>query len=125
MKLRIKGNFLRLRVTHPELERLVNHARIEETIYFSPDGQSRLTYALEHSPDAVDVTPRFSSSEITVVLPEKDTEKWGHSDQIGIYASIHLGQQGSLDLIVEKDFACLDTKLYFWLQVPCLSKANM
>ena len=108
MKLRIKGNALRLRVTRSELERLVNHARLEETIYFSRDGQSKLTYALEESSDAVEVTTRFSSSEIAVVLPTKDIERWRSSDQIGIYATMDLGAQGSLDLIVEKDFACLD-----------------
>lgn len=108
MKLRIKGNSLRLRVTRSELERLLKNARIEETIYFSPDGQSRLTYVLEHSPDAVDITPRFSSSEIAIVLPTKDTEGWACGDQVGIYATIYLGPQGSLDLVVEKDFACLD-----------------
>jgi hypothetical protein len=108
MKLRIKGNSLRLRVTRSELERLVQIGRIEETIYFAPDEGSKLTYALEHAPEAADVTIRCSFPEISVVLPTRDAQEWDKSDQVGIYATVSLGARGPLDLIVEKDFACLD-----------------
>jgi len=74
MKLRVKRNSLRVRLTRSGLERLVKNARIEETIYFSPDGQSRLMYVPEQSSDAVDVTPRFTLPEIAIVIPTKDAE---------------------------------------------------
>ena len=37
MKLRIKGNSLRFRVTQSELAKLVELGRVEETIYFGPE----------------------------------------------------------------------------------------
>ncbi len=37
MKLRIKGNSVRLRVTRSDLAKLINHGSIEETVYFAPD----------------------------------------------------------------------------------------
>jgi Family of unknown function (DUF7009) len=108
MKLRIKGNSLRLRVTRSELTKLVNSGRIEETIHFASDQQARLTYALEHSSDAAYVRLRYRSPEVAIVLPTKDTLIWQESEQVGIYTTVDLGLQGTLDLIVEKDFACLD-----------------
>jgi hypothetical protein len=47
-------------------------------------------------------------SEIIVVLPRHQAISWAETDQIGIYSSVDLGRHGSLDIIVEKDFACLD-----------------
>ena len=76
MKFRINGNSLRLRVTRSELERLVKNARIEETIYFSPDEQSRLTYVLEHSPDsALRKLPLFFLQKASPVLTSAMTKK--------------------------------------------------
>ncbi len=109
MKLRIKGNSIRLRVTRSELDTLVNDGRIEETIWLGPDAQSRLTYVLEHDASANSVTLRFNLPEIAVLIPTHEAKKWRSSDQIGVYASIPLGARSPLELAVEKDFACLDS----------------
>jgi hypothetical protein len=37
MKLSIKGNSLRIRITRSEFGKLIDTGRIEETIYFAPD----------------------------------------------------------------------------------------
>jgi hypothetical protein len=108
MKLRIKGNSLRIRVTRSELMKLIDTGHIEETIYFSSDEQSRLTYALEHESGLNSPTVRYQLPEVVIVLPKKEAATWAESNQVGIYASVDLGPLGPLDLIVEKDFACLD-----------------
>jgi hypothetical protein len=33
---------------------------------------------------------------------------WSEESQIGIYATLPIGPAGSLEIAVEKDFACLD-----------------
>ena len=108
MKLRIKANSLRLRLTRSEVMKLIDTGHIEETIYFSPNEQSRLTYALEHEPDLISATLRYQPPEVVVVLPKEEATAWAESNQVGIYATVDLGPVGALDLIVEKDFACLD-----------------
>ncbi|SRR6266849_4677186 len=108
MKLRIKGNSLRLRVTRSELMRLIDTGHIEETIHFSSNEQSRLTYALEHESDLSSATLRYQWPAVVIVLPKEEATTWAESNQVGIYASVDLGPRGALDLIVEKDFACLD-----------------
>ena len=108
MKLRMKGNSVRLRVTRSELERLLAEGRIEETVYFAADASSRLTYALEQS-DTVAGTQLLSRPhEIAVLLPKQLASSWAEGADIGVYETIDLGPRGSLELMVEKDFACLD-----------------
>jgi hypothetical protein len=108
MKLRIKGNSLRLRLTRSEVAKLLDVGHIEETIYFSPDEQSRLTYSLRVEPDLTSATLRYQRPEVVVVLPTKEATTWAQDNEVGMYATVDLGPRGTLDLVVEKDFACLD-----------------
>ncbi len=41
-------------------------------------------------------------------LPTNDAQRWADGSETGIYAEVNLGSRGVLDLILEKDFACLD-----------------
>lgn len=108
MKLRIKGNSLRFRVTRSEVSRLLSEGRIYEVIYFTAEEHSRLTYALERS-DAVSIPQLVARpQEIAMVLPNLLAASWAEGPDIGIYHTADRGLRGSLDLIVEKDFACLD-----------------
>jgi hypothetical protein len=107
-KLRIKGNSLRLRVTRSEVSKVIAAGRIEETIHFSSNEQSSLTYALACEAGLMSPQIRYKPSEVMVLLPEGMAVTWAESDQVGIYTTIDLGPHGTLDLSVEKDFACLD-----------------
>ncbi|MGH9604085.1 MAG: DUF7009 family protein [Terracidiphilus sp.] len=107
MKLRIKGNSLRLRVTRPELDRLADSGRVEESIHFAADERSKLIYALERSPDAAELTVTFNLSTIALVLPAGVVDRWRASGEAGIYATVDLGPEGALEVSIEKDFACL------------------
>jgi hypothetical protein len=69
MKLRIKGNSLRLRVMRSEFDLLMRTGRIEETIRFGMRANCRLTYALELSQSAARLTLHCALSEISVLLP--------------------------------------------------------
>jgi hypothetical protein len=108
MKLRIKGNSLRLRVSRSEVARLLDGERLEETIHFAPQDTAKLTYALEQELSGVAVTVRYTNGDITVRIPAERVNRWCLTDQIGIIESISLGSTESLDLLIEKDFACLD-----------------
>jgi hypothetical protein len=108
MKLRIKGNSLRFRVTQSELAKLVELGRVEETIYFGPELHCRLTYAVEHQPSLAHTTLRYLAPEVTIVLCTEDVKAWDESSQVGIYSTVDIGVRGSLDILVEKDYACLD-----------------
>jgi hypothetical protein len=108
MKLRIKGDSLRLRVSRSELARLLAGGRLEETVHFGAARDARLTYALEIAPQASPVRVRYQPQEVTVLLSEDQAHLWGREGEIGVYTTIAIGSESSLEVVVEKDFACLD-----------------
>jgi hypothetical protein len=108
MKLRIKGNAVRYRITQSELAKLITDGRVEDTVHLGPGEESKFTYTLEQSEDLSATTLQYRSTAMTIVIPSQDAQKWAHSNEVGIYASIDLGLRGELNLLVEKDFACLD-----------------
>jgi hypothetical protein len=87
---------------------LVDAGRVEETAYFSPVEHACLSYALVRDSTATSPQIRYAERNLAVVLPGDLATAWANSDQVGIYAAIDLGPRGTLDLVVEKDFACLD-----------------
>jgi hypothetical protein len=108
MNLRIKGNSLRLRVSRSELARFQAGGRIEETIHFTTAPEATLTYALESSLKPSPVTVRYGSREVTVILSKDRARIWGAQNEVGVYTTLDMGSAGSLEVVVEKDFACLD-----------------
>ena len=108
MKLRINGSSVRLRVLRPEVSRLIETGSIEERVYFTPSDQSAFTYALKLESGLWKVQLRYEQAKIIVVLPAEIASRWADTDEVGFYAAVDLEKHGTLDIIVEKDFACLD-----------------
>jgi hypothetical protein len=108
MKLRIKGNSLRLRVSRSELAHLQAGGRIEETIRFAEAPEAKLTYALESAAQSSPLRVRYGFHDVTVILSERQVYIWKAESEVGVYSKLDIGSAGSLDVIVEKDFACLD-----------------
>ena len=107
MKLRIKGNSVRLRVSPSEVARLLKGGRIEDTIRFGPAEEAKLTYALEQAEGPEAIWLRYRPQEVAVVVSSAAAQIWGRSEQVGIYGDFETGS-GTVGLVVEKDFACLD-----------------
>ena len=108
MKLRIKGDSLRLRISPSEMARLMESGRIEETIHLGAGDDARLSYAVEVSATAAETTVRYQPREIAVIVPAAVARAWAAGSDVGIYAGVALSA-GVLEVAVEKDFACLDT----------------
>ncbi|WP_158822700.1 hypothetical protein [Granulicella sp. S156] len=108
MKLRLKGNSIRLRVTRSELARLQAGERIQETIRFSVDPNARLVYVLEVGSHSQPVTTVFVDQQIVVSVSQDQLASWSGEHQVGIYASLPVDETTVLEVSIEKDFACLD-----------------
>ena len=105
MKLRIRDNSIRLRLSQSEVDSLSSDGLIGSAVMFA--GGSRLGYCLESSPACVDPVAHFESSELKVRLPESAVQHWATSDEVSIEAEQGLDEGGYLKILVEKDFACL------------------
>jgi hypothetical protein len=108
MKLRMKENSMRLRVSRSEVTRLLAGDRLEETIRFGPEAGARFTYALQQKPFVSTPTVEYAENTVVVLLPADRAKTWCVTDQVGIAENISLGDLESLALLIEKDFACLD-----------------
>jgi hypothetical protein len=80
---------------------------IEETVRFATEPEARLTYALEHAAADREVSIHYSTQLIRVLLSTEAATRWTNSDDVGIYGHADTGAE-PLELIVEKDFACID-----------------
>jgi hypothetical protein len=107
MKLRIKGDSLRLRIGPAEVKRLIETGRIAETIHFTPALEANLTYALETAAQVETITVRYTSREVAVLLPAAQARAWFEGAEVGLYGHAPIAA-GMLEIAVEKDFACLD-----------------
>lgn len=113
MKLRVKENSLTFRVTRSELMRLHDTGRVEETVYFSADQDSKFVYALELDAAAEGVTVRYRSPELSIVFPVRHIEEWMGSDRSSAYSSVNLGTRGTLEFVIEKDYGLLEERSEF------------
>lgn len=104
MKLRIKGNSIRLRLLRSEVERFGSEGRISDEIHF---GDSVLRYSLVASAYTQTTHARMEEDEIAVVIPRDEAIRWASSDDVGIEANQPVGDGEQLAILVEKDFVCV------------------
>jgi len=110
MKLRIKGNSIRLRVSRSELAMLAETGRVEDAIQFAPGDEHRLAYSLQASPEVKKFSVRHTPREITVMIPAAEAEAWWDTDRVGLEGEQRVGGDQTLAILVEKDFACFQPR---------------
>jgi hypothetical protein len=105
MKLRTRGNSLRLRLTQGEVEALLTNGQVEEATEFGPD--ERMVVRLVADDGAGAVRAQFERGHIVVRLPRARATAWGRGSDVGIHAEQPVAPGRALQIAVEKDFACL------------------
>ncbi|UII32382.1 hypothetical protein LVD17_00825 [Fulvivirga ulvae] len=106
MKIRIKGNTLRFRLSQSEVEELKNEGRTSDSIDFGP---RKLIYTLQVT-DQPEVTASYDADFIMVNIPSEISEKWVNTNQVGFDAEQPLNEGDKLYILVEKDFQCLNPR---------------
>lgn len=101
MKLRIKGNSVRLRLTQSEVAKLSADGVVSETVSF---GDRALGYEIRTDGDAADVSVDLEGFSIVVFVPEMALNDWAKSDAVSIE------HHGTPSVLIEKDFACLSER---------------
>ncbi len=105
MKLRIRGNTLRLRLTRSEVDAIGRGDAVSEATTF-PDGTT-LQYRLV--PGAVRHAGQNAGDggfAITVEVPRDEASRWAQSDEVG-FSGEDAFEVGDLAVLIEKDFTCI------------------
>jgi len=108
LKLRIRDNSIRLRLSRVEVERLRDDGVVSASTHFSAGLKFR--YNVESNTSCRAPEANFSGDMITVSLPAADVLAWSSSEQVSIRGEQRLDDSASLHILVEKDFACLQTR---------------
>ncbi len=101
MKLRIKGNTIRLRLTQTEVDKLSEGTAEDKTQF--PGGHS-LVYKIQ---SAENFKVNFNDGTVLISVPRNQIKDWADSDKIEISNSFELPNNEQLLISIEKDFKCL------------------
>ena len=104
MKLRIKGDSLRLRFDQNELQSLKETGKITSKISFGPSNE--LIYVLgAGESDQLEVS--FNDNVVSVYLPPNEVQQLIETDLVSVKREVQVGDSKILQVLVEKDFHCL------------------
>lgn len=106
MKLRLKGNSIRVRLDRRDIERLIGEGRVDDAVRFGP--KLAFSYAVE-----LGSAPRerpiasYGDGRLTIQIDPADAEAWLASDRIR-FDHVQPVEGGVVRVLLEKDFACID-----------------
>jgi hypothetical protein len=102
MKLRVRGDSIRLRLTQSEVSALIEQGLVEESTAFGPGMSFVYSLRLGEKGGAA-LTP----ARIEVYVPAEVARAWAASDAVTIEVTQDASAGRTLRILVEKDFACL------------------
>jgi hypothetical protein len=107
MKLRIKGNSIRLRLSQTEVKTFGETEICYDNIAF---GENVLTYQL-HMAEVDSVSAEFGNNTIEIAVPYELAEEWVKDDEmVGFEYNQSFENGEELFILVEKDFQCLSDR---------------
>jgi hypothetical protein len=104
MKLRIRANSLRLRVTRPELETLASGGRVLERVPFAGGAEFKYELGVDAKAPALGAT--YRDHVISVTIPASEFRHWQREDEVSLKATQGAGSASELSILIEKDFPC-------------------
>ena len=108
MKLRMRGNSMRLRLLRAEVDALARGERVVESVGFAPG--LRVEYAIAADPDSAQVRATLDGACVTVFVPVAMAQQWAGSEVVGIEHDQAIDAGNMLQILIEKDFACLQPR---------------
>lgn len=105
MKIRIKGNSVRFRMTQSEVKQLSETGSVMETTEFE---QATFAYEVRLEPKITELQASFFENTIIMKVPKDMGIHWFDSDTVGFENRVVLTNGNPLHLLLEKDFTCLE-----------------
>ena len=103
MKLRIRGETIRLRLKRNEVDAIASGESLTESTHFPG---ATFNYRLETS-DEGRFSATFTDNTLAIRLPADDVARWASTEEVSLYTEQETGGPAPLSLLVEKDFECL------------------
>jgi len=108
VKLRLQFNSIRFRLKRSEVEQLARTGRVEEKILVGSGDGETFDYVLESTAAVSSPIATVTARGIVVQVPSDEVMRWASTDQVGIEGRQQVDNETSLQILIEKDFACID-----------------
>ena len=106
MKIRIKGNFIRFRLTKSDVEQLSIQGIVTEETHIDPKTVFR--YSLKSNTEINNLEVSYKNDHLQINMPGRNAEEWVNNSKVGYSNIIEIDSKTKLELLIEKDFQCLD-----------------
>ena len=103
MKLRIRGESIRLRLKRSEVDAIASGESLTEDTHF-PGATFRCHLEIADNGRFV---AALSNNTMTISLPADAVASWASTDEVSLFSELNTGGTNALSLLVEKDFECL------------------
>lgn len=107
MKLRIRGDSLRLRLSQGDVRSLSEQGSVTQTTRFAPGSDGELVCTLFGDSAAVALVAELEARTIRVRMPIDLLRLLAHTEEVGVRAEQDTGEGQTLVILVEKDFECI------------------
>lgn len=108
MKLRIKKDSLRWRLSKAEVASLCQSGYIEQQTNFAGN---KFISGVKAREDMKTLSASFTDSRIELLVPAAWLQGWVSNDKVGFETNMPVGADQFLHLLLEKDFKCLDAAI--------------
>ena len=105
MKIRIKGNTVRIRLSRPEVETFCETGLLEERTDFLPQP---FVYTIRKDDSVAELQTVFQNGKFQLLVPSSWIAGWEHSEKVGFETVLTMKNGGAFRILLEKDFKCLD-----------------
>jgi hypothetical protein len=105
MKIRIKGNSIRIRLSKPEVAQLAETGFVSDRTAFA---NSHFSYEIRSEEGTGMLCADYKNNTITMRVPAAFVNGWEHNDITGLDATMPISDSETLYLLLEKDFKCVD-----------------
>lgn len=110
MKIRIRGNSIRFRLTRGDVDTFGKTGKVKGTINFGATAGGQLTYTLQRT-DVPDLTTSYSEGHIIIEVPIDVATVWANDQMvIGMEHLANTDTEHPLRIVVEKDFHCVQIR---------------
>lgn len=104
MKIRIKGNSIRIRLSKSEVALFAKEGYLEEKTDF---GNNTLSYAVK-SREGETMSAQLNDNAITLMVPQHLLQQWASTNLVSLEYNLPVNNENNLYLLLEKDFKCID-----------------
>lgn len=105
MKIRIRGNSIRYRLTKSEVETFCKTGYFAQKTEF---GSTLFSYKIQAKKGITNLETDYANNTIIIYVPEDYTTNWFSSNTVGFSHNFITKSGKEIFILVEKDFVCMD-----------------